>query len=166
MVEAIINKEINRDYFVNKVLELRLNCNIDDINTTNASLNQYKELTINILNATKTTGTKYGMKYISNIIDQWKETVVRDLWKKEIYDYCLTHDDISAALSVLDEDKRAFVIIMNDSTSDNVITYNEFGFDMIKKYHDDIFDFMILDKSTAKGLEDLFSGIESIYIKG
>jgi hypothetical protein len=39
-----------------------------------------------------------------------------------------------ASYSAEDEGKRLFIIVMDDSTSDKVLDYNEFGFDFKRKY--------------------------------
>lgn len=158
--------ETNEDFFVNTILKTRLDYDINDISLTHASREQFKKLTIDILTATKDTGSKYGMKYISSIIDKWKDSIVRKNWEEELLSFCLTHDDIEASMLADDEGRRVFIIVMDDSTSDNVLDYNEFGFKLKEKYRNDIDDFMILDKITANGVEDLLNDVITIYKRG
>jgi hypothetical protein len=71
----VINEE-----FVNKVIELRLESDIDDIVTSSASLTQYKVLSLEMANATRQVGNNIFMKHISSIIKNWKDDIVNELW--------------------------------------------------------------------------------------
>lgn len=161
----ISNSRTNVDFFLNTILKMRLYCDIDDICKSKASLDQYKQLTIDVLNVTFDTGSNLSMKYISSVIEKWKDSLVNNTWKQELLSFCENHDDIIAAMTAIDEGNNIFVVVMEDSTSDNVIDYNIFGFDLIDKYRDDINDFMILDRNTANGIEDLLSDVVTIYQK-
>ena len=55
---------------------------------------------------------------------------------------------------------------MDDSTIDeNVLQYNDFGFEMLKKYVE-INDFMVLDVITCSGIEYMFDEVNTIYKRG
>ncbi len=163
--DQAVSYDINQ-ILVNTVIDMRLDYDINEIKKANASAVQYKELTLDVLSASKNTSSKYELQCIVDVIEKWKESVVGDLWKNEISNFCNEHSDIISALSASDEGKIMLIIVMEDSTSDNVIEYNGYGLDFIEKYKKQIYDFMILDKCTSNGIEELFSNIEIIYKKG
>jgi hypothetical protein len=159
--EPTINEE-----FMNKVFELRLESDIDDIIASSASLTQYKVLSLELTNATRQVGNNIYMKHISSIIKNWKDGIVSELWKEELKSFCIEHEDIIASYSAEDEGKRLFIIVMDDSTSDKVLDYNEFGFELKKKYPNEIDDFMVLDSITVNGIDGLLNKVSNIYTKG
>jgi chloramphenicol O-acetyltransferase len=168
--QQLYNLNINPKLFniaIENFIEMRFDDCVNSIRETKADSVHIKDVTIDILNASKTVDKNNRMEYISSIIDKWKETViVSESWKRELYDYCLTHDDICTSMSAFDEGKKVFIVVMDDSTSDNVMDYNEFGFQLLQKYQDSVNDFMVLDKITSSGIEDLFTNIEIIYKRG
>lgn len=81
-------------------------------------------------------------------------------------DFCQSKSDIVMAYEVRKDNDQAFIIVMDDSTIDeNVLLYNDFGFDMLKKYAD-INDFMVLDVITSSGIEYMFDEVNIIYKRG
>lgn len=70
------------------------------------------------------------------------------------------------AYEIHNGNEQMFIIVMDDSAiDDNVLCYNDFGFEMLKKYTD-ISDFMILDVITSGGIEYMFDEINVIYRRG
>lgn len=59
----------------------------------------------------------------------------------------------------------SFIVIMDDSTSDNVFRYNELGFELSEQYPE-IEDFMIIDTDEASGCEGLLENYNLIYKRG
>ncbi len=102
-----------------------------------------------------------AMDDIYDILDQYSE---EEKWKNELKKYCASHRDINKALSVSkNNDSQEFIIIMDDSTSDSVLDYNEFGYQLREKYPDSIDDFMVLDVDTSKGITDSYDQIDYLY---
>jgi hypothetical protein len=81
-------------------------------------------------------------------------------------EFCQSKDDIVMAYEVRKDNEQAFIIVMDDSTIDeNVLQYNDFGFEMLKKYVE-INDFMVLDVITCSGIEYMFDEVNTIYKRG
>lgn len=153
------------ELLLNKIYELRLDSDMDYINESRASLDQYKMLSLELVNATKYYGNKYNMQYISSIIEKWKESIVKDCWRDKLRCFCCEHDDIIASFSAIDEGKRIFILVMDDSTTDKVLDYNEFCFKFREEHKDEIDDFMVLDKLTVVGIDELLHEVQNIYTK-
>lgn len=87
-------------------------------------------------------------------------------WLEELVEFCESKADIAQAFVASNSDKQDFVIIMDDSTiDDNVLDYNGFGFDMIKK-HKELNDFMVLDVYSSESIQYMYDQIEEIYNRG
>lgn len=99
---------------------------------------------------------------MSDILDQYSK---EEKWKNELRKYCASHRDINKALSASkNNDSQEFiVIIMDDSTNDSVLDYNEFGYQLREKYPDSIDDFMVLDVDISKGITDPYDQIDYLY---
>ena len=99
---------------------------------------------------------------MSDILDQYSK---EEKWKNELRKYCASHRDINKALSASrNNDRQEFIIIiMDDSTNDSVLDYNEFGYQLREKYPDSIDDFMVLDVDTSKGITDSYDQMDYLY---
>ena len=73
--------------------------------------------------------------------------------------------DINRALLCEKSDGEELVIIMDDSSNDTVLDYNEYCFNLQKKYKA-ITDFMVLDNATSKGIQYMYMKINVIYERG
>lgn len=87
-------------------------------------------------------------------------------WLEELVKFCESKADIAQALVASNSDKQDFVIIMDDSTiDDNVLEYNGFGFEMLKK-HKELNDFMVLDVYSSESIQYMYDQIEEVYKRG
>lgn len=83
-------------------------------------------------------------------------------WQEELVNFCKKNSDINAAFSVRNNGNVEFIIVIDDVTSENVLSYNEFGFEL-RKHYNEIYDFMILDSDMVDGIESMFEKTEKIY---
>lgn len=105
------------------------------------------------------------MNGMVDIIDGWSLDIEQHIWKDEVILFCRNNSDIVSAMTGIKDDGQDLIIVMEDSTSDNVLDYNEFCFQMKEKYNEPD-DFMVLDCNTAKGIECLYKKINTIYERG
>ena len=61
--------------------------------------------------------------------------------------------------------KTEFIIVMDDSSVDEVLEYNGFAFDLRRKF-DESHDFMVLEVNTSNGIGQMFEEINVLYERG
>lgn len=155
----------NFDRFRTAMVEVRFSNARSDIENSNASVQEYKILSLNLMDeVTKENGDSKNS--VSNIVEKWVTRLGPQYWQDDLVDFCQSKSDIVMAYEVRKDNDQAFIIVMDDSTIDeNVLLYNDFGFDMLKKYAD-INDFMVLDVITGSGIEYMFDEVNIIYKRG
>ena len=127
-----------------------------------ASINEYKMLTLDIVTSCK---DGYSQNKMVDVIEAWSLSLDRCGWHKELIEFCRGKDDIVRAMDAKNNGQKEFIIIMDDSSVDTVLDYNGFAFDLRRKY-DEIYDFMVLDVNTSKGIEQMFEEINVLYERG
>ncbi|MDE6910307.1 MAG: hypothetical protein K2P44_07570 [Lachnospiraceae bacterium] len=155
----------NFDRFRTAMVEVRFSNARSDIENSNVSAQEYKILSLNLMDeVTKENGDSKNS--VSNIVEKWVTRLGPQYWQDDLVDFCQSKSDIVMAYEVRKDNDQAFIIVMDDSTIDeNVLLYNDFGFDMLKKYAD-INDFMVLDVITGSGIEYMFDEVNIIYKRG
>lgn len=86
----------------------------------------------------------------------------REKLEKELLLYYSKNKDVKEVLLCDKGERLRFIVIMEDSTTDSVFHYNEFGFKLSEKYLE-IEDFMIIDENEANGCTHLLSLYYKIY---
>lgn len=151
--------------FQTAMVEVRYSNARSDIQNSNASAQKYKMLSLDLMD--EVSGKSVDNKNnISNIVEKWVTKLEPCYWHEDVIDFCRPKNDIAKVYEVRKGNELLFVIVMDDSTiDDNVLDYNEFGFEMLKKYTD-INDFMVLDVMTSSGIEYMFDEVNIIYKRG
>lgn len=162
----MIKQKTNRSFRIRYLAkESLLDIAKERIYEENIEKKTYKQLCGVLTDDIKSSGDEEliqaAMDDIYAILDQYSK---EDAWKNDLKKYCSSHSDINKALSVSkSNNSREFIIIMDDSTKDSVLDYNEFGYQLREKYPDRIDDFMVLDVDTSKGITDSYDEIEYLY---
>ena len=157
--------EDNFSRFQTAMVEIRYSNARSDIENSNVSAQEYKMLSLNLMDeVSKESGDNKNS--VSNIVEKWVTELKTCYWQEEVIEFCCTKSDIVMAYEIHNGNERMFIIVMDDSTiDDNVLCYNDFGFEMLKRYAD-ISDFMILDVITSSGIAYMFDEINTIYKRG
>ena len=155
----------NFDRFRTAIVEVRFSSARSDIENSIASAQEYKMLSLDLMDeVTKENGDNKNS--VSNIVEKWVTRLKPRYWQEDLVEFCQSKDDIVMAYEVRKDNEQAFIIVMDDSTIDeNVLQYNDFGFEMLKKYVE-INDFMVLDVITCSGIEYMFDEVNTIYKRG
>ena len=103
--------------------------------------------------------------YISKVIKDMCDTSEDQTWIKELKAFGRQHGDIVRILCVENEGTREFIIVMADSSKDEVLDYNDYGFKMLAKYSEQLNDFMVLDNDTSEGITHMYSKVQIIYAR-
>ena len=93
----------------------------------------------------------------SNIILNFIEAVQKRNGKDNVYLskivlFAKEHQDIKAALIYANNDISDIVIVVDDTTKDAVLSYNDFLFDMRDRYSE-VHDFMIVDEDMLEAVK-------------
>lgn len=160
-----IVSNMNFDKFTTAMVGIRYSDARQDVENSNASAEEYKILSLNLMDEA-TKGNTDDINKVCNIVDKWVLELKPCEWQEELVEFCESKADIAQAFVVSNNDKQDFVIIMDDSTiDDNVLDYNGFGFDMLKKYKE-LNDFMVLDVYSSESIQYMYDKVEEIYKRG
>lgn len=83
--------------------------------------------------------------------------------KQKIKEFCSDKQDILYVLLGHNNEKDELVLVMQDSTKDNVLDYNDFCF-QIKNEFAGIDDFLVLDINTVSGIYYQYTGMDILYM--
>ncbi len=154
--------ETEMQSFQAAITDMRVRSAKKIVSDSAASISEYKMLTLNIVTSCK---DRYSQNKMVDMIEAWSLSLDRCEWHKELIEFCRERDDIVKAVSTKNNGQTEFIIIMDDSSTDTVLDYNGFAFELRRKY-DEIYDFMVLDVNTSKGIEQMFEDINVLYERG
>ena len=82
---------------------------------------------------------------------------------KELIEFAKKHTDVkSVCLCKSIEEKLVVIIIVDDTTKEHILDYNDFMFAM-RELYENLSDFMIIDTEYDTCTKYMFNDIESIY---
>ncbi|MBD5548594.1 MAG: hypothetical protein HDQ97_14585 [Lachnospiraceae bacterium] len=100
---------------------------------------------------------------ILNIIESvQKRNGKDDVCLSEIVLFAKEHQDIKAALICANNDISDIVIVVDDTTKDAVLSYNDFLFD-IRDSYSEVHDFMIVDEDMLEAVNVMYESQRWIY---
>ena len=134
---------------------------IEEVKTSEFSADKVKGLTVDIMKKVSDKKDAQLMNSVAAAVDMWKNDDAKE-WRNSLVNFARTQDDI---VNVYVENGNEFVIVMEDSASDKVLEYNEFGFQLAEKYSN-IKNFMVIDEEEFESMEDFFSDLKKIYQRG
>lgn len=124
-----------------------------------------KDLTISLLEASKTAKNLVALTNIAKAITLWEENKNLQILREDIMCMYSCKKDVNSIYLCRDNQIVSFIVVMDDSTADSVFLYNEIGFQLSEKYTE-IEDFMIIDTEEEKGCLRLLSNYNLIYKRG
>lgn len=144
---------------------LLINIESERLKKTNLTQFQKQELIFSLSDNISQINDKKYLNYIYSIMKRICDETNERAWYKELKTFGKNHSDIAQILETENEGIREFIIIMDDSTKDSVLDYNDFGFTILRKYKKYLNDFMVLDKNTAVGVMHMYSQVQTIYMR-
>ncbi len=102
-----------------------------------------------------------------NTILNFNETVQKwngkdNVYLLEIVLFAKEHQDIKAVLIYANNDISDIVIVVDDTTKDAVLSYNDFLFD-IRDSYSEVHDFMIVDEDMLEAVNVMYESQRWIY---
>lgn len=161
---TVKNDKVETTYrtFTGSISNLRIDLAKNTIKESNRSENSYKYLLYNILEHSKTDNTQEQKNQLADIIERWSCNIRNCPWHTELITFCKEKNNIHSAYAVSNKNREEFIIVMDDSTDESVLDYNEFGFNLREKFNT-IHDFMVLDVGMLSSINSMFEKIEKIY---
>lgn len=153
--------EMHDTQFQKVFTNLRVTQVKDDIADSEYSAKDMKNLALEMVEHAKTLSISDTNQFL-DMVELWSAKLKKGEWKEELIEYCKERHNIAKLLIASKNGCKEFIIIMDDSTDDSVLEYNEYAFEVRKKY-DEISDFMILDINTSKGIEYMYDEIDMLY---
>lgn len=162
------NKKTNNNTieFVNVMCELKFDNIRSTIEQSNEKKVEFKTLTLDILDATKSMSDIITLKMFSECLERWEENNKQGkCWTEELESFCKSKSDITELYIIDDSSKNIFIIVMEDSTNETVFEYNDFALSLLKE-NESIDDFMVVDCEEISQSEDLLINFKKIYERG
>lgn len=150
--------------FTQSISGALMSCAIEEVKKSEFSVDKVKDLTVDIMEKVSDKKDTELMNSIAAAVDMWKSDDTKE-WKMSLINFARTQDDIVNVYAGKCEGENEFVIVMEDSASDNVLDYNEFGFQLAERYSN-IKNFMVIDEEEFEGMEEFFSDLKKIYQRG
>ena len=135
----------------------------DTVRKSDFSKGKYKALTLDIMDGVKNSGDLDAIWNTLGAVQKWvgKETN----YLEEILSFFKEQQDIKAVLICGNNDISDIIIIVDDTTKDVVLDYNDFLFDISDNY-DEIHDFMVVDEDMLEAVNAMYESQRWIYKRG
>lgn len=158
-------QEKNMFNFASAFTEIRYKQAESTIENYSLNTETIKVLALDIFHETTKSTAKDDTNKVLDIVEAWSMEIEQSEWKSKVIEFCEQNDDIYKALIGIKADAQELIMIMDDSTKDIVLDYNEFCFEIMKETKA-ITDFMVLDTKTSKGIEYMYNDINVLYKRG
>lgn len=123
----------------------------------------YKMLTLNVMDTVLVSGDTKTMHNVAAVVAKWNK--VESEWVGTLLTWVKSLEDARELLICENNSVTEIVVIVDDSTKDHVLDYNEFLFDIREKYTE-VHDFMIIDDELKAALPAMYTQVTNIYKRG
>lgn len=145
------------------ILRLEYDLTSECVRHSNASRSEYKALTLDIMNEVKSSNDMYTMEAVAKVVGKWSKEQLS--YYEEVIDFCRVNEDISEFLIGSNDNINDIVLIVDDSTKENVLDYNDFLF-KIRRDKSEINDFLVVDSFMLNAVCAMYKNLKSIYKRG
>lgn len=146
------------------VSRFKLDLAKETVEVTNCSKNEMKSLTRKIIDVVSTDDNAVLMNQVANAVYSWKKDTTQE-WKTSLAAFARENAEINRVYAGKTDFGNEFVIVMDDSSSDAVLDYNDFCFELCDRYGD-IEDFMVLDTEEYSAMSEQFKSFKKIFQRG
>ncbi len=106
--------------------------------------------------------TEGAKNILADVIESWSINLNSIAWREEMKKFCKKNRDIQSVYSVVFLCKKQLLIIVDDMSSDNVLDYNGFAFEIRNRYRE-IKDFMVIDRESYDHLKNELEECDEVY---
>lgn len=145
------------------VAVLEMNLSEQYVKNSNFSREKYKTMTLDVMDSVFVSGDTKTMHSVAGVVAKWNNC--EDDWVGDLVSWAKTIEDAKELLICENGNVMEIVVVVDDSTKDHVLDYNEFLFEIRGKY-DEIHDFMVLDDELRAALPAMYTQVKCIYKRG
>ncbi len=102
---------------------------------------------------------------VAQVVEAWSISLNAVPWADKVQAYFSDKKDVISVYAVKYLHENQMIIVVDDMTSDNVLEYNMFAFQVRNKYPE-LYDFMVIDLKSYEMMRDEFEKISNVYVRG
>lgn len=156
--------EIQLSSFKKSMSKVYFETSVDAVKNTSFSINEIKGMTLDIMKKVSEKEDTDLMNSVATTVEAWQKDKTK-AWKSSLAKFSRVRQDVYSVYAGKTDKGNEFVIVLDDSACDDILDCTEFCFELAEK-HDNIADFMILDREEYDDMQDFFSGFRKIYQRG
>lgn len=123
----------------------------------------YKTMTLNIMDSVRESGEAETMHKVARVAA--KCGMCARKWVNDLLAWASELKDVSELFVCENNNVAEVVVVVDDSTQEHVLDYNDFLFETRSKY-DEIHDFMVIDEELKIALPAMYAVVNSVYKRG
>lgn len=133
------------------------------VEKSNFSKETYKTMTLDVMDSVMESGDTETMHKVACVVA--KCGMHAREWVSDLLAWINELSDASELLVCENNNATEVVVVVDDSTQDHVLDYNEFLFEIRSKY-DEIHDFMVIDEELKAALPAMYTKVNCVYKRG
>ena len=153
--------EVNNDFFSRTAINIQFNIASESVKKSNATIGQYKELTVDILDEISRKQDMKQMYEVSNAILAWKADKT-SVWKDALVEYGRECDDIINIFVGENAYGNEIIIVADSVVTQAVLEHNDFCFDLCDN-HSNIENFIVYDAEEFEYLKEEYAEYKKVY---
>lgn len=154
---------INIDVFQLKV-NLQFEGAKEDVKKSNATVEQFKDLTVNLMDEISKKQDLEEMCAVTNAINKWKTDKTLS-WKAALTEYGRACDDIVNIFVGENSEGSEIVIVADSVITQAVLEHNDYCFDLCDD-NEDIDNFVVYDKEEFDCMKKEYTNYKKVYQRG
>ncbi len=123
----------------------------------------YKTMTLDVMDSVMESKNAEIMHRVAKVVAKYGEHTKE--WINAILTWISGLDDASEMLICENDSVTEVVVVVDDSTQEHVLDYNEFLFEIRSKY-EEVHDFMVIDEMLKTALPAMYTAVNSVYKRG
>lgn len=123
----------------------------------------YKTMTLDIMDSIMESADAETMHKVACVAA--KCGMCAGEWINELVAWASGLKDVSELLVCENDNVTEVVAVVEDSTQEHVLDYNDFLFEIRSKY-DEVHDFMVIDEVLKNALPAMYTMVNSVYKRG
>lgn len=135
----------------------------DYVEKSDFSKETYKTMTLDVMDSVIESGDAEIMHKVACVVA--KCGMHAREWVNDLLAWISELKDASELLVCENNNDTEVVVVVDDSTQEHVLDYNEFLFEIRSKY-EEIHDFMVIDEELKVALPAMYTTVNCVYKRG
>jgi len=133
------------------------------VKKSDRSTSAYKTLSINLMDSVRAGGDIATIASVGKIVQKWALDSTE--WVNKLLNFCEEKEDIYQLLLGENNSEKEVIVVVDDTTKEWVLDYNEFLFDIRDEY-EEIEDFMVIDRIMLPAVDSMYKEVNCLYERG